>query len=370
MRAVIHLSLTLVTVVIFMSLAARGQQGSGNPVELAQEGWAAVEAKRYGDALRAFTEATELIDYEPSLWLGRGYSEYMLGRDDDARRSLERVLSLDETSDTAYQILGELHYRSGRVDEAIETYETARRKATNGRDFEPRLEEWQQEHDMQDRFAASTGAHFRVLFEGPTDDALARRIIDVLDGAYRDVGNTLRTYPSQTINVLLYTQQQFQDITRAPAWSGGVYDGQIRLPARGALDRPGELERVLTHEYVHALVALLGGRTVPTWLNEGLATALEPGGLDRASRVLASVDRRPSLRDLHGGFGRLPGDMASVAYAQSAVAVDRMMYLRGGASGVVLLLQDLSAGAPFESAFQRRMGLWYDEFVRMARKLD
>ena len=370
MRAILQLSLTLVTVVLFMSLAARGQQGSTNPVELAQDGWAAVEAQRYGDALRAFTEATELVDYEPTLWLGRGYAEYMLGRDDDAEHSLERVLALDETSDSAYQILGELHYRSGRVADAIKTYETARRQATNGRDFEARLEEWKQESQLQDGFAHSTGAHFLVLFEGPTDDALARRIIDVLEGAYRNVGNTLRTYPPQTINVLLYTQQQFQDITRAPAWSGGVYDGQIRLPSRGALERPGELERVLTHEYVHALVALLGGRTVPTWLNEGLATALEPGGLDHASRVLASVSGRPSLRDLHGGFGRLPGDMATVAYAQSAVAVNRMMYLRGGASGVVLLLQDLAAGVPFESAFQRRMGLWYDEFVRMARNLD
>ncbi len=115
MRAILQLSLTLVTVVLFMSLAARGQQGSTNPVELAQDGWAAVEAQRYGDALRAFTEATELIDYEPTLWLGRGYAEYMLGRDGDAQQSLERVLALDETSDTAYQILGELHYRSGRA---------------------------------------------------------------------------------------------------------------------------------------------------------------------------------------------------------------------------------------------------------------
>ena len=38
MRAILQLSLTLATVVLFMSLAARGQQGSTNPVELAQTG--------------------------------------------------------------------------------------------------------------------------------------------------------------------------------------------------------------------------------------------------------------------------------------------------------------------------------------------
>ena len=125
---------------------------------------------------------------------------------------------------------------------------------------------------------------------------------------------------------------------------------------------------MLTHEFVHALVANLGGRTVPMWLHEGLATALEQGGLDRASRVLESASSRPSLKDLHGSFGGLSGNHASVAYAQSAVAVDRMIDLRG-ASAVVLILKDLARGVPFESAFHRRIGVWYDEFVRTARNL-
>ena len=63
------------------------------------------------------------------------------------------------------------------------------------------------------------------------------------------------------------------------------------------------------------------------------------------------------------------GDNVGIAYATSAVAVDRMMDLRGGASGLVILLQDLGRGVPFETAFHRRMGLWYDEFVQMARRL-
>ena len=190
----------------------------------------------------------------------------------------------------------------------------------------------------------------------------------MLEGAYRDVGGVLRTYPSVPITVVLYTQTQFQDITQAPAWAGGLYDGQIRIPIRGALDRRAELERVLTHEYVHALVTNLGGRTVPAWVHEGLATVFEPGGLDRASQLLTATGSRPSLRDLHGSFSRLPGQSASVAYALSAVAADRVIDLRGP-SGVVLLLEDLGRGVPFETAFHRRVGVWYDEFVRTARNL-
>ena len=350
--------------------AAHPEQQSNDPNELAQQGWDAIEAKRFGDALTAFEAATDVAPEWAALWYGRGYAEYWLGRDRVAERSLRRSIELDGSRGNAYFVLGELLYRTGQVDEAIKIYETAKQTAQNGSDFQARLDEWKQEQQLQDGFGKASGAHFRVLFEGRNDDALARRAMDILEAAYRNVGNTLRTYPPQTVNVLLYTEQQFHDITRAPAWSGGSYDGQIRIPTKGALKNPGELERILVHEYVHALVAQLGGRRVPQWVNEGLATALEPGGLDRSRSVLSRVASRPSLADLHGGFGSFTGDTVGIAYATSAVAVNRMMYLRGGASGVVILLQDLGQGVEFETAFHRRMGLWYDEFVRMARNLN
>ena len=349
--------------------AAHAEQRSNNPTELAQQGWDAIQAKRYGDALKSFTAATDLAPERAGLWFGRGYAEYLLGRDRTAERSLRQSIELDGSRGNAYSILGELLYRIGHVDEAIKTYETATRTAQDGGDFQARLDEWKQEQQLQDGFGKASGRHFRVLFEGRNDDSLARRAADILETAYRNVGNTLRTYPTRTINVLLYTEQQFHDITQAPAWSGGSYDGQIRIPTKGALKNPGQLERILIHEYVHALVAQLGGRRVPQWVNEGLATVLEPGGLDRSRDVLSRVASRPSLKDLDGGFRGFTGDNVGIAYATSAVAVNRMMALRGGASGVVILLQDLGRGVPFETAFHRRMGLWYDEFVQMARRL-
>ena len=64
----------------------------------------------------------------------------------------------------------------------------------------------------------------------------------------------------------------------------------------------------------------------------------------------------------------LPGVSASIAYAHSALAVDRMIGLRG-ASAVVLLLKDLAQGAAFDSAFHQRIAVRYDEFDRMAKNL-
>ena len=152
------------------------------------------------------------------------------------------------------------------------------------------------------------------------DQALARRAVEILEATYRRIGDALQFYPTQSVEVVLYTSQQFRDITRSPSWAGGVYDGRIRVPVRGALEQPGDLERVLAHEYVHALVAGVASRGVPAWVDEGLAMVLEPSSLVGAQRIVASVRRRPRLSELHAGFGNLPDAQATIAYAESALA--------------------------------------------------
>jgi hypothetical protein len=224
-----------------------------------------------------------------------------------------------------------------------------------------KIQEWSAEARAESRYAESRSVHFRALFEGPVDQAVARRAVDVLEAAYRRIGDALQFYPTQSVEVVLYTSQQFRDITRGPSWAGGVYDGRIRVPVKGALERPGDLERVLAHEYVHALVAGVGGRGVPAWVNEGLAVALEPGGIADAEHVVASARSRPRLSQLERGFGDFPEAVAELAYAESALAARTMLAARGP-SGVVMLLRDLGAGVPFSTAFHQRIGMRYEEF--------
>jgi hypothetical protein len=121
---------------------------------------------------------------------------------------------------------------------------------------------------------------------------------------------------------------------------------------------------LLIHEVVHALVATLGGRTVPTWLNEGLATALEPGGIEDAETTLSQTDARPQLSRLHQSFIGLSAREAEVAYAYSALAVQRLIALRGTPT-LVALLQDLGRGDQFALAFQQRFAMRYEDFIAM-----
>jgi len=140
-----------------------------------------------------------------------------------------------------------------------------------------------------------------------------------LDRAYWRIGQALSTYPLRPVPVVLYTTEQFHDITRSPAWAAGAYDGTIRVPLRGALENPHELDRVLAHEFTHALVHTLASRNVPTWLNEGLAAAFEADDLNWAEERVRAASQKIPLSRLRTSFGSLSGGQAQLAYATSAL---------------------------------------------------
>jgi hypothetical protein len=131
---------------------------------------------------------------------------------------------------------------------------------------------------------------------------------------------------------------------------------------RGALDDPKELDRVLAHEFTHALVRGIAPRGVPAWLNEGLATALEGADLSWAETRVQQARGPVSLAALQTSFARLTGDQAQLAYAVSALAARRLVADAGGVA-VMNLLRDLGEGANFDAAFERRIQRSFTDFL-------
>jgi len=354
-------------VILAASLSAATPCAGQDSNALATAGTAAIEAGRFGEALEAFTKAAEVRPDDANLCFGAGVAAFMLGRDDVAQSRFESALALNPDFLSASVWLADLHYQAGRLAEAIATYETALRRAPENRGLQQKIDDWRKQQELLSRFHEARSEHFTAVFEVAADEPLARKATERLETAYWRIGKTLGVYPSKRITVVLYTREQFTDVTGLTAWSAAAYDGLIRLPLAEALEQTDELDRVLSHELVHAVVTMLGGRTVPAWVSEGLATVLEPAGSQDAEAALTRADVRPLLSALPRGFVGLSRHDAEIAYATSARAVRRLIEQRG-VDTVVALLEDLGRGAPFDRAFQQRTAMRYEDFATLVAR--
>ncbi len=327
---------------------------------LADTGWQALRSGDGERAAAAFGEALTLSPRDPVLHVGAGAAAHMLGRETDAIRMLQRAVTLEPRLLQAQLLLGEIAYHEGDLDLAIRSYERALAEAPADEQVASRLRQWKQEATLHHGFEERRDDRFTVMFEGQSEEKLATRATSVLDAAFRRIGRTLGEYPSNSITVILYTQKQFRDVTRAPDWSDGLFDGgRIRLPVAGASQDLGQFDRVLTHELTHAVVHGLAARGVPVWLHEGLAMYFEPRDISAAEAQLSAAGHFIPLTELEATFNHLALADATLAYAESLVAVRALLDRIGTRIG--LLLQDLGDGQTMDEAMQR-FGFTYASF--------
>lgn len=336
-------------------------QSSPKAGMLEQEGARALEAGQPHAAADAYREAIALDPKNARLRLGAGVAAVLQRRDADARLHFEQALALDPKMTRARGLLAQVLRRSGDLQGAIREYEAVVAEVPADAGAQDTLARWKREFDLHERMRLAVGNHFTVSFEGPADARLADEALASLDRAFWRVCDVFSAYPVDSIRVVLYSTEQFRDVTRSPQWAAAAYDGTIRVPMRGALDNPKELDRVLAHEFAHALIRTLAPRGVPTWLNEGLASALESDDLAWAQTRVQEARAVPTLGDLQSTFGRLSGEQAQVAYAASALAARRLLDESSGAA-VANLLRDLGQGVEFEAAFLHRIQRSFVDF--------
>ena len=86
----------------------------------------ALRAGRATEALKQFDAAIEIDDSYPDAWLGRGVVlERAFGKDADAERSYRRAIELNPAFPEALNNLGQVLARTGRIDEALKSFDAA-----------------------------------------------------------------------------------------------------------------------------------------------------------------------------------------------------------------------------------------------------
>jgi len=331
-------------------LALASLHAQSSVTELNDAGW---KALRDGNGARAeaiFSEALTLRPNDPVLVLGSGAAAQAQGHHREAILRLQRALDLEPRLTVASKLLGQIAYNEGEIDLAIRTHEKALKYAPKDPELSDRLDAWRRDAEVHHSFEEVRYDRFRVMFEGRAEQSLAAQATTVLTSAFFRIGEKLGEYPSNTIVAILYTEKQFRDITRAPEWSDGQYDGRIRIPVAGASQKPELFARVLTHELTHAVLASIAPRGVPTWLNEGLAQYFDGTDLQAARQRMKTLGRPTPLRNLERSFMQLNAADAQVAYDESLLAAG-VLFDRPG-FGWTRLLHRLADGQPFGDAIE------------------
>jgi hypothetical protein len=177
-------------------------------------------------------------------------------------------------------------------------------------DIRARLDRIRKEHKAKKNFNRDVSSHFLIKFEGREKIEAGRIVSWILEDECGELGGVLSYYPDREIQIILYSEHLFQEVTDAPGWSGGAYDGKIRISVGGIEQETPGLRSLLYHEYTHAVVRSVTPRC-RTWLNEGLAQYFEGRQVDPRQREvlmqIAQSGRLPSLKNLEGSFMGLGG---------------------------------------------------------------
>lgn len=329
---------------------------------------AAVESLQKGhpnDAVGFLQEGLR-IEEDPSLLALLGIAYSHLDKWTRAQSALERSLDLEENNPNTLVALGKVYRQQGDRRRAVEMFQRAREAGAAGADFEQTLEKLERELDAEWGFSELTSPHFQIGFAEGENREAARIVLASLEDAYFTVGRKFNFYPSERTPVVLYTTQQFYDITQAPSWTGGVYDGRIKLPVQGLVEHDPLLDRTLRHEFAHVLITTLSRNRAPVWLSEGAAIwAEEEQDGEREAWALQAIEGRPLLHlsGLNRPFIHLSEKEMPLAYAQSYLAVRAILDAHGPArlrDFIVALGQESSV----EAAFQRALGTRLVTFER------
>lgn len=260
------------------------------------------------------------------------------------------------------KLMGWAYYGSNKMDRAIEEWERSEALHADP-EVEQALAKAQRDQVEEESYREGETAHFALKYYGGAAPDLARGILRALEDDFRDIESELDYTPPDPISVVLYTDQAFADITRAPGWAGAVNDGRLRIPVQGLTSVTPDLTRVLKHELTHSFITQKSHGRAPTWLQEGVAQWMEgrrSGSLAGALVDAASQGSLLSIASLEGPWTGLPADQAGLAYAWSLAVVESIVQ-NGGISDVKRLLDRIAASSSPGAAVREALHSSYSD---------
>ena len=312
-----------------------------------QKGRFAEAGKDFEAGLRYDPQNPAIVNFYAALLVRTGNPR-------DAVEYAERAVRLAPDSPDALAVLGTAQYSAGHSKDAVEAWKKSIALRPDA-SIQAIIDRVGRELTAENNFSRHETGHFALHFEGAQSSELLReQILTLLESAYGELSRVFNTQPHSRIEIILYTNQAFFDVTHAAAWMGAINDGKVRIPVQGLNSITPDLARILKHELTHSFVNQMTMGRCPYWLNEGIAQALEPKSLGiRGARLgtLFQQDHEIPLNALEGSFVSFSPAEAMLAYDESLAAVDYIQATHG-VGDLVQLLDRIGHGDSTESALR------------------
>lgn len=392
--------------------AALTPAGAQDASEYNQQGIAAYQEHRWGDAVFAFEEAVRLApenevirrnlanaylaqanafainkdmqravdnlhlainadpaNVQPLIQMGAYYLQEGLVQ--EAIFRLEEAIELAPGSIDAHFLLGEAYYKDNDATSALDQWEWVFAQDPKRNGLGERIETALRQESVELGYHERQSRNFNVTFEPGTDWQNVRLVMEILESARQRIGRQLNAWPPAPIQVTLYQGTAFSETTQMGEHVGALYDGaKIRVPVTESNGQPvsaEELQRRLVHEYVHVVVRHVAKDNTPWWFNEGLAETLTR---DLSAPEWAylkqnqSIGALPPLAEMtESQLDKLDVDSLKLAYRQAHAAVQHLRD-QFGINGIARYIEELAVGTDSEEALRLVFKRTYDTLDR------
>jgi tetratricopeptide (TPR) repeat protein len=329
--------------------------------------------RQYEQADENFLKAAELYPDEAAFALSRGICNYYLKRYDIARYELERTRPDSPDSVEQLYYLGLVLYETDNRQQAMELWELALKLSPDRPELITLLKKARKETAVEDTMDRGHSSRFNLTYDPGVNTSLALAILDVLEEASNQVGAELGHFPEARVPVAIYKRNDYKVVTDSPDWSGGVYDGTIRLPFGALSEITPPMRAILFHEYAHVVVFDLTRGNCPVWLNEGIAEMFGRKQFTYPASEGVQAAMKAAVIDVHkleGGFTGLSPHEAARAYQQSYSMVSYLVTAYGW-HRVNAILTGLGKGMNISAAIASALqdySLSYDGLIKEWRE--
>jgi tetratricopeptide (TPR) repeat protein len=348
------------------ALASIESRGNANEIALAYyiAARAEFQSGKYKDSRRDFETALRSDPQNPTVLNYYAALLVRTGNPLDAISYAEKATQFAPDSADAFAVLGYAQFAADRPRDAIQSWRKSLALRPDA-SLQQLLARAERESSAESNFSEHETGRFVLHYEGrQSSEAFRDQLLVVLESHYQELKSQFGMEPHSSVQVILYTNQAFFDVTRAPSWTGALNDGKLRIPVDGLTAVTPELVRVLRHELTHSFVNQLTMARCPHWLNEGVAQIMEPRSLGpRVARLaeLFKLEREIPLNQLETSFMSFNNIEATLAYDESLATVEYIRE-RYGMSDLVRILQRIGQGDSAEAALRETIHCDYRQF--------